>query len=312
MAAKTHPTRFGLAGGSSLRSMAEVRDVAHRAEEMGYSSLTANDHLFSHLAPMVVLAAAAAVTDGLRLGTLVLANDFRHPVMLAKEVATLDVLSNGRVEFGIGTGWADSDYDTMGIPKDRPGVQIERLQEAVAIIQGALAGEPFDFSGTHYEVKRLLGGPAPTSGRVPLVIGGGGRKVLTYAAQVADIVGINLNFASGRQGPSSAATGTAELVRDRVAWVREAAAAAGRAVELQCRVHVAEVGDRVDELLDALVERMGMSREELATSPYVLVGTEAEVSAKIEWCRDEFGLTYWVIPHEALDSFAPIVARLLR
>jgi probable F420-dependent oxidoreductase len=302
------PLRFGVAGGSSLRSFAEVADVARRAEAAGYSSLTANDHLHSNLAPMPVLTAAAAVTTNLILATLVLANDFRHPVMIAKEVATVDVLSGGRFELGIGTGWEDADYDTMGIPKARAGLRIDRLGEAVEIITGALAGEPFDLAGDHYSVRGLVGTPRLTRPRVPLNIGGGGRRILTYAAETADIVGVNLSFASGRLGPSSGSTGTLDHVRERVAWVRDAAA--GRAVELQCRVHAAVVGDATGGLVDLLVDRMGMSADEIALSPYVLVGTEVQVQEKIERCADTLGLTYWVVPHDALDALAPIVGRL--
>lgn len=306
--ARAHPVRFGIAGGSSLRSLAEIAAVARRAEAAGYSSFTANDHLHSHLAPLPVLAAAAAVTTDLRLGTLVLANDFRHPVMLAKEVATLDLVSDGRVELGIGAGWDDDDYETMGIRKDPAPVRIDRLREAVDVLRGAFAGEAFDYDGDHYTVRGLVGTPRPVSEPVPVVIGGGGRRILTLAAETADIVGVNLSFTSGRLGPTSGSTGTVDHVRERVAWVRDAAA--DRPVELQCRVHSAAIGDDTHAVLDAAVGATGMSPAELAASPYVLIGSVTEVGDKIERCAEELGLTYWVVPHDALEAFAPVVEAL--
>ncbi|MCP5024893.1 MAG: TIGR03621 family F420-dependent LLM class oxidoreductase [Actinomycetia bacterium] len=304
------PIRFGVAGGNSLSSLDEITELARRAEDTGYSSFTVNDHVFSPLAPLPVLTAAAAATTTLRLGTLVLANDFRQPVMLAKEAATVDALSGGRLEFGIGAGWADIDYQTMGLAMDPAGVRISRMREAIEICRGAWRGERFDFTGQHYRVRDLEGTPPPPRGTIPICIGGGGRRVLTLAARQADIVGINLNFASGQLGSSAATTGTAELTRERVAWVTDAATAAARTVELQCRVHVAAIGDDQSGLVDSLAASQDLTPEQVEASPHNLVGTTDEVSEKIQRFADELGLTYWVIPHEAVDDFIPIVASL--
>lgn len=305
----THPIRFGLAGGSSLRSADEIRSVALSAEAAGFSSFTANDHLASHLAPLPVLAAVAVLTERIKLAPLVLANDFRHPVMLAKEVATIDVISGGRFELGVGAGWADDDYGTLGIPKQAASARIERLREAVEIVIQSWASEPLSYTGRHYRVAGPCATPSPANAAIPLCIGGGGTKILSYAATVADIVGINLNFATGRQDRQTTRSGHQDLVRSRIDLVRETASSVGRSPELQCRVQLASIGENTSALRSALSQHAGFSADELDASPYNLIGTPTQVIEKItRWAG--LGLTYWIIPHEAMSDFAPIVAQL--
>ncbi|HUF97693.1 MAG TPA: TIGR03621 family F420-dependent LLM class oxidoreductase [Ilumatobacter sp.] len=310
----TYPIRFGVAGGASLTSAAEIADVVGRAEAAGFTSFTVNDHLASNLSPFPALTVAAEASETMLLGTLVLANDFRHPVMLAKEAATLDVLSGGRVELGIGAGWADDDYDQMGIPKAVASTRISRMADAVTILRGMWSGEPFSFESEHYRVTDVVGLPSLTRSTIPICVGGGGERVLTYAGRHADIVGINLNFASGQAGVSSSSTGTAELTEQRVNWATAAAAAAGRDVELQCRVHVAAViGDApaAAQLLEQLAGRMGLGIADLLASPHNLIGSADEIVAKIRHFADTLGITYWVIPHDQIGQFAPIIAELV-
>ncbi|MCP3912197.1 MAG: TIGR03621 family F420-dependent LLM class oxidoreductase [Actinomycetia bacterium] len=304
------PIRFGVAGTNYLDSLDAITELARRAEGTGFSSLTVNDHVFSPLAPLPVLTAAAVATTTLKLGTLVLANDFRQPVMLAKEAATIDALSGGRLELGIGAGWADVDYRTLGMAQAPAGVRIGRTREAIEICRGAWAGERFDFTGQHYRVRGLEGTPRPTHGTIPICIGGGGRRVLTLAAREADIVGINLSFASGQMGGAAATTGTEELTRERVAWVADAAADAGRTVELQCRVHTATVTDDPDPVIESAANSQDLTPAQVQASPHNLVGSTAEITDKIHRFADELGLTYWVIPHEAASDFVPVVEAL--
>src|SRR5690242_9042805 len=175
--------RFGVAC-SKGRSRKEFTELARKAEALGYSTLFVPDHFVEHdLAPTVALAHAAAVTDNLRVGTFVLGNDYKHPVVCAREMATLDLLSDGRLELGIGAGWMTADYEKAGIPLDRPGVRIARLAEAITVLKGLFAEGPFTFEGEHYRVTDLEGMPKPVQRPgPPFLIGGGGRKILGLAA----------------------------------------------------------------------------------------------------------------------------------
>ena len=189
--------RFGVQIGGSFTPESFV-EKAQRAEELGYSTLYFPDHFIdTELAPMVAMAMAAASTKTLRTGALVFDNDYKHPAILAKEIATIDVLSGGRTELGIGAGWMEVDYTALGLPYDRPGVRIERLEEALAVIKGCYGADAFSFSGTHYTMTDYQSIPKPTQAHVPVLIGGGGPRVLKLAGREADIVGINPNLRAG-------------------------------------------------------------------------------------------------------------------
>src|SRR3954466_10169006 len=209
------PFRFGVQVTGPADAAGWV-EQARRVEALGYSILTLPDHFTSQLAPLPALAVAAAVTTTLRVGALVHANDYKHPVVLAKELATLDVLSGGRVEIGLGAGWYEPDYRAAGLPFDPPGTRVARLVEGIAVLKAALAGGPCSFAGAHYTVAGYEGWPVPVQRpHPPLLLGGGGRRVLTLAAREADIVGIDGD-----------ATTAGEAVAEQVAIVR--AAAGGR------------------------------------------------------------------------------------
>ena len=190
--------RFGVMC-SHAASAAEFREKARTAEALGYSTLFVPDHFIDHpLAPMPAMATAAAVTDTLRIGSLVLGNDYKHPVVLAREAATLDLLSDGRLELGLGAGWMTADYDKAGLELDRPGVRIERLEESIAILKGLMTDGPFTFEGKHYTVTDLDGEPKPVQRpHPPFIIGGGAPKILGLAAREAAIVGVNANLRGG-------------------------------------------------------------------------------------------------------------------
>src|SRR6188474_931907 len=210
----------------------ELTEQARKAEALGYSAFFVPDHFIDHdLAPTVALAHIAAVTDTLRVGPLVLGNDYRHPVVLAREAATLDLLSEGRLELGVGAGWMTADYEKAGLQLDKPSVRIARLAESLTILKGLWADGPFSFRGEHYTISELDGAPTPVQQPIPIIIGGGGKKVLSLAAREADIVGINANLRSGvAENPDSAQSATGAATDEKLRWVREAA------------------GDRFDEL----------------------------------------------------------------
>lgn len=287
------------------------RETARRAEGLGYDILTVSDHFDGGLAPMVALAFAAEATTTLRVGTLVLANDFRHPASLAKEALTLDALSEGRFELGVGAGWQASDYLSTGIARDRPGVRIERLSEALEIIKRLIADETVTFSGEHYTIDGLQGLPAPVRpGGPPLIVAGGSERVLRLAARTADIVGVNPAMGAGvidqRVGPSATVVATAA----KIAWIREEAGDRFEDLELHTRVHVSSVVSDSSEVVAALAPAFGLEADQFLGSPHVLVGTAEEVVDKLVRQREELGISYIGLGIESMEDLAPVVARL--
>jgi probable F420-dependent oxidoreductase len=305
------PFRFGIQT-SKAGSAEEWRDKAKRIEELGYSTLFIPDHFTDQLAPLVALMAAADATTSLRLGTLVLDNDYRHPLVLAKELATLDVLSNGRVEIGLGAGWMRSDYVSSGIPYDRPGVRISRFEEGLAIVKGLMSEEPFSYSGEYYTISKTDGLPKPVQKpRPPVLVGGGGKRVLSTAAREAEIVGINFMLTEGEVNPKVAATGTAAATREKLAWVKEAAGSRFDDLELNTTVFFAIVTDDRNEMASRVAGGFGMPAEELLNSPHVLIGTVDQMIEDLQRYRDEFGFTYVVFSGDVFETMAPVVKKLV-
>lgn len=291
-------------------SAREFADGARRAEALGYSALNVPDHFVDHpLAPVPAMAAAAAVTTDLRVGSLVLDNDFKHPVVLANEAATIDLLSDGRLELGLGAGWMTADYERSGIPLDPPAVRVERLAEAITVLRGLFADGPFSFSGTHYTVTGLDGQPKPVQRPCPpLVIGGGGRRILGLAAREADIVGINAFLRGGTPTSGSSSLGGAATDR-KIAWVREAAGERFDEIELQTLVGLVHFGDP-RELAERLAPALGEPPEAVLQTPVVLAGDLERMVDDLLAKRDRYGISYYVIPGDHAERFAPVVARL--
>jgi probable F420-dependent oxidoreductase len=290
--------RFGLQAGRAQDRLDWAR-TARIAEESGYSTLLVPDHFCGTLGAFTALTAAAAVTTRLRLGTLVLANDLWNPMLLAREAASLDVLSNGRLELGLGTGWLIPDYDSTGIPRT-PG-RVERLREAVEIIRAVFRGRPFEFHGDHYRVSHRAETPVPLQPHVPLLIGGGSRKVLTLAGEMADTVGVHYDL---RLGSSNSPDLTRAAVERKLAWLGHAR------FELQILVEVLEITKDAAGALARLSRRYGTPPEELAESPYVLVGTEQALVETIHRRRELYGFGYWVFRQRDLAVAAPLVSAL--
>ncbi|MET0145737.1 MAG: TIGR03621 family F420-dependent LLM class oxidoreductase [Ilumatobacteraceae bacterium] len=304
------PFRFGVQVGGPADARGWV-EQARRLEDLGYSTLTMPDHFTDQLAPVPALSAAAAVTTTLRIGALVFDNDYKHPVVLAKELATQDVLSAGRVEIGIGAGWLQSDYAAAGMPYDRPGVRVDRFEEALVVLRGAMADGPFSFSGRHYTVTDYDALPKPVQRpHPPILIGGGGRRVLSIAARQADIVGVNGSLAAGVVGPAALATMTLEAVTAKVAIVRAAAGDRIDDIELSIRAFgVAVTGDRAGRLAE-LAGFLGVPETMIAESPFGLFGSVNGIIEDLQRRRDELGFSYVIVGGEDIDAFAPVVARL--
>ena len=305
------PFRFGV-NVRTAGSGADWADKARKVEALGYSVLCVPDHLAELLAPLPALAAAAAATKHLRVGTAVLNNDFRHPVLLAREAATLDVLSDGRLELGLGAGHMQSEYEQVGLAFDPGATRVERLEEAVVIVKRLLEGEPVTSGGRHYRVTGHTIHPRPIQRpRPPVFIGGNAPRLLTVAAREADIVGLTgITFRRGGKEPD-VSDFRASVVDERVRLVRETAG--DRSLELNALVQrVIVTDDRRKAAEELAVGRWAQLRpEEILESPYVLVGTEDRIVEDLQARRERWGISY-VTTHELfMDALAPIVARLV-
>ncbi|MCO5969600.1 TIGR03621 family F420-dependent LLM class oxidoreductase [Actinoallomurus soli] len=278
---------------------------ARRLEDSGFDVLLVPDHLVGpRFAPIAALTAAACATTRLRIGTLVFANDFRHPAVLAKETATLDLLSGGRLEVGLGTGWMAGDYTGAGLPLDPPGTRVARLAEGIQVLKGLWRGGPCSFAGEHYTVTGLEQRPLPVQRpHPPLVLGGGGPRMLRLAAREADVVNLTLRVRADGSGPDTGDGGPGAF-RRKVEIVREAAGARFPAIELG--TSVLRVGpDRTAEAWSAA------DPAAQSGTPQVLTGDTPAVCDALHRWRDDLGVSYYVLHHEAdLDAFAPVVERL--
>jgi probable F420-dependent oxidoreductase len=304
-----HPFRFGVTV-PSVASGREWDGKARRIEQLGYAVLAVPDHFREQLAPVPALTAAALATTRLRVASLVFCNDFRHPVVLAKEAATLDVLSGGRFELGLGAGWLKAEYDQAGIPFAEPATRLARLEESVAIVKGLLAGENVSFTGRHYSIAELEGRPAPVQRpHPPLLIGGGGRRTLSLAAREASIVGFVPRALKDGSGLDRADFGEAALAQ-KLGWVRAGAGARFDSLELHALIQAVVVTDRRTPAADQLASRFRVTRELVLETPYVLLGTIDEIGDTLEQRRERFGISYVTVFERDVEAFAPVVAKL--
>ncbi len=305
-----HPFRFGITASWALSGEAWTA-LACRAEALGYDSLVMPDHLGRQLSPVGALAAAAAVTSRLRIGSLVYANDYRHPLILAREAATLDHLSGGRLELGIGAGWQVPDYRQLGMPYDRPGLRIDRMVESLGLIKRLLAGERVTHVGAYYHLDGARLEPRPVQARVPILIGGGGKRLLRIAAREADIVGLLPQF-NERGRPIFSQASEAETAR-KVAIIREAAGSPDAFERLELNVLVADaglIGSGISIPGSALSAVKSVAPRVIGGSPYVLYGTAARVREVLLRRREQLGISYYVWRTRLMEPMAPIVEAL--
>jgi len=307
-----HPRRFRF--GLKFRTAASgaaLAEAARRAEALGYSSLLVSDHpTHPQLAPIAAATAIASATTRLRVGASVLANDFRHPIVLAKEWATLDVLSGGRAELGLGTGWKKAEYESMGLAFDAASRRIERLREGIAVLRGFWSAKPFALAGEHYQVHGIEGYPRPVQDPIPLLVGGGGRKVLSLAAQTADIVGINPAARSGAHDAATDLDSTESATDEKLRWITEAAGPRLRELELSMQVYADCVTDSRAEGDRALAARYAFPLEEARRVPYAWVGSVDSICEGLERHRERWGVSYWVVPEHAMEAMGAVVGRM--
>jgi probable F420-dependent oxidoreductase len=314
----TRPFRFTAPMPRLTQPISRWLDEIRRIEDMGFSSVSISEHLTGGwvMEPLTALTFAAGVTERLRLLTLLLSNDYRHPVLLHKAVATLDVLSGGRLELGIGAGWLARDYEASGIAFDPPALRIDRLSEAVEVIDGLFRLAPLTYAGNHYTITDLDGLPKPVQQpRPPIMIGGGGRRILELAARVADIVGVHCRLDLGALGSAAVADLSADRVSEKVGWVRAAAGAAGRGpddIELQFSTYLVHIGDQplsTRSAASTFAPLLAADPALLKSSPAVLMGSvDACIEALYER-RERYGFSYLNLGSD-LEAVAPIVARL--
>jgi probable F420-dependent oxidoreductase len=302
------PFRFGVQGrttGPGDRWLAMVR----RCEELGYSSFLALDHFVRGLDPIAATAAAAAITTRLRVGSIVFDNDFRHPATLAKAVASIDVISGGRFELGLGAGWLKEEYDQTGIPFDPVGVRIERMLEALRLIKQTFVEEQTTFHGEHYRVTDLILPPKPVQQpHPPIILGGGGKRMLSIAAREADIVSI-----TNRANPDGSKNNqdlTAEATNHKLEWIREAAGDRFPTIELSAMCSTVVVTDDREREAERLGDEFSLTPEQILGSPIMLVGTVDEIVDALQARRERWGFSYIVVLEGVVDAFAPVVARL--
>ncbi|MBX3314934.1 MAG: TIGR03621 family F420-dependent LLM class oxidoreductase [Actinobacteria bacterium] len=301
--------RFGVQF-ATAPSGAAWTDLARKAEDLGYSTLFVPDHFGDQLAPIAALTAAAVATTELRVGALVFDNDYRHPLVLAKELATLDVLSAGRVEVGLGAGWMLSDYAESGIAYDAPATRVDRFEEGLQVITRLLGPDPVTFEGEHYTITAHQGLPKPVQSPPPILVGGGMKRMLSIAARHADIVGINPTIPNGAVDGDAARSGLAEATDEKLQWVRDAAGDRYGDLEINLLNFACIVTDDRAGLIEGFAPGFSMTPEELADFPHALIGTVDEIVEQIEERRERFDASYVVVQADAFEAFAPVVARL--
>lgn len=309
MGSKPRKFRFGV-NPHGAADPAGWTAIATKAEDLGYSTLSVPDHLNPQLAPFAALTAAAAVTKTLRVGSLVLNNEFRHPAVTAKELATIDLLSGGRLDWGMGAGWVPEDFAAIGVERP-PAVRVDRLIEAVEVMKAVFSGGPVHHLGPHYPLDMDAGTPQPVQRpHPPLLIGAAERRMLTFAGRVADIVSIAPGFAARAFGPYPAGMGVEENTDRQVGWVRSGAGDRFDDLELSVVAMPAQVTDRPHEVAEQVAPHLGLTPEQVLRSVHVLLGSVEEISATLHERRERWGISNVVVPWDCVDSFAPVVARL--
>ena len=302
-----HPFRFAVEVHGPLEGRTWA-DTVRELESLGYSTLFVPDHFDEGLGPIAAMASAAVLSSTLNVGALVFDCDYRHPAVLARELAAIDLLSEGRLEVGVGAGWKKLDYDRSGIPMDKPKVRVDRMIEHTKVLKALFADEaPVNFAGEHYRITDLPGSPRPhTPGGPPFIIGGGQPRVLRFAGQVADIVGVNASIHSGE----AAHDAMPERIDEKVGWLREGAGARFDDIEINAWLSVAEITGDTAGFAKVMGDLFSADPDDVLASPLTLIGSQSECEDRLRTRRERWGYSYTVIPGEKARDFAPLVAEL--
>lgn len=324
MAAK--PFRFGVQS-YAASSAADWRAQARTAESLGYSTfhladhiigpgpaLSATNHPVQNLASIPAMAVAAEATTTIGIGCRVFCADFHNPVILAKDLATLDMFSDGRLEVGIGAGWLQGEYEAIGVPFDPPGVRIDRLIETIAVLRACFDDGEVNVTGTHVHAVGFESVPKPVRRegrrRPPFMIGGGAKRILGVAGREADIVSLNFDNVSGKIGPAGVGSSTAEITAQKVEWIKAGAGDRFDEIELEIGAYFTVITDARDATLVKMAPMFALSPEQFADHPHALIGSVDSICEQIIERRERYGISYITVNRGNLESFAPVVARL--
>jgi probable F420-dependent oxidoreductase len=322
MSQTTKPFRFGLQSYTAPTPQA-WRDQARKAEDLGFGTFSVADHVIGpgpalsatnhpvqDVAAIPAMAVAIEATETIRVGARVFCVDYRQPVMFAKELATLDFFSEGRLEIGLGAGWLQGEYEAMGVPWDRAGVRLDRFEEAVALIRAHLGDGEVDVVGEHVNATGFEGVPSPHDGMPPIMIGGGARRVLGIAGREADIVSLNFDNRSGKLGPDGIGSSTAELTDEKIGWIRDGAGDRFDELIIEIGAYFTIVTDQRDATLGQMAPMFGLEPEQLAELPHALIGTVDSICDQLVERRERYGISYVTFGASAVDDVAPIVERM--
>lgn len=299
--------RFGT-GDVSAASREQLFSLSRKVEDLGYNVYFASDHFTPTLAASLALLAVAEATQKLRICSYVYDNDFRHPALLAKEAATLDLLSTGRFDFGIGAGWLGSDYAMTGIQFDPPNVRASKLIESVEIVKRLLSGEKVTFAGSFYNLTEMEPFPPPLqTPHPPILIGGAGKRVLSLAAREANIVSL---VPRSKDGAIDLSDSSLAATARRIQWIRESAGERFDALELNTLVFRVIVTDHRQQAVDQLAREWSVPIEYIQDTIHFLIGSIEQITEDIQRWREQFGISYVTIFPEDIDTFAPVVGRL--
>lgn len=302
--------RFGVEMLETFDGMTWVESARH-VESLGYYSLFAGDHLDEGFGPIMSMATAAMATTNLVVATAVFCTDFRNPVFLARELASIDLMSGGRLEVGLGAGYQINDYKGSGIPMDPPKVRVERLMEHVAVLRGLFGAAPFAFDGEHYRVETLNGTPKPyTPGGPPILVAGGGPRMLRFAAKHADIVGVNSMLPHSEKRPESNLDSVADSIDEKFAWIRASVGPRFEDLVFHGWIKVTTVTDDAEGVAQEIGAARGMSASAVLESPLFLIGTVEEIVEKLYERRERWGFSYYTIQQPSAREFAAVIERL--
>ncbi len=317
------PFKFAVRS-SQVSSGRALREKARQAEDLGYYAYHVTDHVLgpgqamaraghagSGLAVVPALMALADATDHLRVGSRVICLDFHHPVVLANEMATIDLFSEGRLEVGLGAGWLANEYQAMGIPFDAAPTRIARLAEAVRLIKLLFGDGPVSFHGEHFHVEGFEGAPKPAQRpRPPIVIGGGAQRVLQLAGREADIVSLNYNNRSGVLGPDGVQRSTAAFTLQKIEWIRQGAAGRFEELDIDIGIYYTAVTDDPGGVAERMSSGFGLSPADVMEHPHALIGSPQAICDELERRRELYGISYVAISADTAVAFAPVVHQL--
>jgi probable F420-dependent oxidoreductase len=324
---KTKPFRFSLQS-FNTESPQSWRNLIAKTEALGYSSFQLADHFLSAgpalegtfhppqgLAALPAIAMALEQTTTLRVGCRVFCNDYHHPLMLAKEAATMDYLSGGRFEFGLGAGWIKNEYEAIDLPFDEFPERFSRFAETIHAYKAFMSGEPLNVDGQTIKWSGFHGTPTPAQTPYPpIMIGGGSKKILTFAGQEADVVSLNFNNRAVILGPDGMTSGLADATAKKIEWVRAGAGERFEQLELEIGAYNTVITDHQAPTANAIADALGMSAEDILTHPHCLIGSVDFICEELIRRREAYGISYIAVlddgENNMAEVFAPVVARL--